>query len=365
MYSIPYLDLSISDEEERNELLKAIERVLKHGRLILGPEVLEIEKKLAEYCGRKYAVGVASGTDALFLALRALNIGIGDEIITNAYSWIATANTIYMAGATPVFADVLSDLTIDPYAVEELINEKTKGIIAVNYSGRICDFDRINSIAEKYGIYVIEDASQSFGAYRKGQIAGSFGTISCISLNPMKVFGACGESGVVLTNDNEVKQILECDRYNGMKNKTTFIKPGLNSRIDTIQAAILLHRLKNVESIISKRREIANFYNNQLKKLEINVFEDYDGIESSYFSYFIQIDYRDELLSFLNSRQIECKVRDSDYLPIQPVYNTCKENASHIKSIYKNFLLLPLSEILDAVHVERIVNEIKLFIESK
>jgi len=361
MEKIPFLDLSIQDKEERNALLSSIEVVFKHGRIILGPEVLEFEKKIASYCHRKYAIGVASGTDSLILSLRALGVKKGDKIITNAYSWIATANAIFSLGASPVFADILPDLTLDPHSVRNLITEKTKGIIAVNYSGRICDFQKLQLIADENELFLIEDASQSFGAKRNNCIAGSFGHISCISLNPMKTLAACGEAGVVLTNNKSIKELIEIDRYNGMENKTICIKPGLNSRIDTLQAAILLHRFKMINQIIDKRRKIAQYYNQELKSSGIHVFEDQKDMCSSYFSYFIETKHRDALLSYLDSRKIECKIRDSDYLPAQPAYRTCKNNAIYANKLYPNLLLLPMSENLQKSQIIRIINNINQF----
>lgn len=364
MNKIPYLDLRIRDQQELNGILSSIERVLRHGILIMGPELSELEEKVAAYCNRKYAIGVASGTDALFLTFRALGLKHGDEVITNSYSWIATANAIHLTGAVPVFADILPDLTLDPHSVKKMITGRTKAILAVNYSGRVCDYDKLSQIARDHKLHLIEDASQSFGARRQEKIAGSFGEISCISLNPMKLFGACGEAGIILTDSQKIKAIIEVDRYNGMENKIICNNPGVNSRMDTLQAAILLYRLKNFSKIIKRRREIALLYNEKFKRLGITVFEDGNEILSSYFSYFIGVDNREALLEHLESNGVECKLRDSDYLPGQPAYQNCKADTPNAKRLFEKLVLLPASEALSNDQVNKIINEVTMYIRG-
>ena len=169
--SIRYLDLSVKDPGLKSRLLGAVGRVLDHGRVVLGPEVEEFESKLAAFCGRKFAVGVSSGTDALYLALRALNIGPGDEVITTPMSWIATLNAIIMTGAAPVFVDIDEGLNLNPELIEAAITDRTKAIVPVHFTGKVCDMDRITQIADEHGLLVIEDAAQAFGATYKGKTA--------------------------------------------------------------------------------------------------------------------------------------------------------------------------------------------------
>lgn len=201
MMKVRYLDLSVRDQLHKEQLLAAVDKVLSHGIFILGPEVKEFEKKIADCCGRKYALGLSSGTDALYVALRALGIGPGDEVITTPLSWIATLNAISVAGATPVFADIGPDLNMDPGLIENLITSRTKAVVPVHYTGQMCDMFRICEIAERNHLVVIEDAAQSFSANINGRTAGSFGKISCFSMNPMKVFHSYGEAGAVVTDD--------------------------------------------------------------------------------------------------------------------------------------------------------------------
>src|SRR5437588_362164 len=174
---VPFLDLRITDDEERQELLTAVENLFRHGRIILGPEVQELESQIAARFGRKYAVGVNSGTDALYLGLKSLGIGPGDEVITTVLSWIATTNAIALTGATPVFADIGDDLNVDPASVRKLITPRTKALMPVHYTGKVCQMSALMQIAEDNELLVIEDASQAFDARYQGHLAGSFGDI--------------------------------------------------------------------------------------------------------------------------------------------------------------------------------------------
>ena len=187
--NVPFFDLRVSDLALRKELLDSIEGVLNHGRILFGPEVAEFEDKVAQAAGTKYALGCASGSSALYLALKCLDIGPGDEVITTPLTWIITGNAILECGATPVFADVRDDFNIDPDAIESAITSKTKAIIPVHFTGLMCAMNRICDIAEKNDIYIIEDAAQAFGAEYKQKRSGSFSTIGIFSMNSMKVLG--------------------------------------------------------------------------------------------------------------------------------------------------------------------------------
>ena len=201
------MDLKISDLSERKNLLAAVGKVLEHGMFIQGEEHNAFERAAASYCNRKYCIAVNSGTDALFLALKALGIGKGDEVITTALSWIATANAIHLTGAKPIFADITNSLNIDPHCVQKLINHKTRAILPVHYGGRICNMNALCKIARDHNIHLVEDASQAFGAKYDGKISCSFGDLACVSLNPMKTLAACGEAGIVLTDCHDLKKI--------------------------------------------------------------------------------------------------------------------------------------------------------------
>ncbi len=359
--TVPFLDLRITDGAVRSELLEAIEAVFRHGRFILGPEVEALEQKVAAYCGRRVAVGVGSGTDALLLALKGLGIGPGDEVITTALSWIATANAIAVAGATPVFADIGDDLNIDPSRAADLITPRTKAIVPVHYTGKVCDMAQLMRLADEHGLDVIEDAAQAFGAMRDGRRAGSFGRAACFSMNPMKVFGACGEAGIVVTDDEALHRRLLALRYNGMVDKDECGEPGLNGRIDTLQAAILLRRLPDAERIIERRRYLAERYSDRLAgvvETPRQAAEEYDV----FYTYTIRTERRDELSAFLESKGIEAKVRDRYLMPEQPAYrDTARGSYPNARRLVGRLLSLPLHEKMTEADVDYVAESVQTF----
>lgn len=358
---IPFLDLRVLNLNEKKEILSAIEKVLDHGRIVLGPEVQEFEKQVAQYCNTKYAIGVSSGSDAIHLALRALDIKSGDEVITTSLSWIATANAISKTGATPIFADIRDDLNIDPQHVECLITKKTKAILAVHYTGRVCDMDSLTKIAKDNNIFLIEDAAQAYGAMYKNQKAGSFRDIGCFSMNPMKILNGIGEAGVVVTNDQKIYDKLSILRYSGTINREKCVEISLNHRLDTLQAAILLTRMKWLDAIIKKRRENAKLYNERLKDV-VKVPEEKDYEKSVYYTYIILADKRDELKEYLESKNIETKIQHPILMPNQPIYSTYKKSKyPNAEKICKQLLCLPANEKINLKEIDIVSNEIRKF----
>ena len=358
---VPFLDLSITSEEERSELLDAVETVMKHGRLVLGPEVEEFETRFAEHCGRNYAVGVSSGTDALYLGLRSLGIGPGDEVIAPSLSWIATANAISLTGATPVFADIADDQNISPDSVRRLISDKTKALLPVHFNGKVCQMDKLSEIVREHNLLMIEDAAQSFSARFNDSVAGSFGDIACFSLNPMKIFAAVGEAGVIVTDDPEIKKRLISLRYAGTIDRELCVEPGLNSRLDTIQAAMLLVRFNNVENIVKRRREVAGSYSELLRDLVVTP-EDSDGERQVYYTYTIRCENRDELKKHLESKGIEVKIRNPILMPLQPGYKyKSRAEFSNAEKIIGEILSLPASEAVSNEEIEYVVSSITEF----
>ena len=362
--SVPFLDLRITDEHVRNELLAAVDTVFRHGRIVMGPEVQELERQVAAHCGRQYAVGVNSGTDALFLGLKGLGIGPGDEVITTSLSWIATANAIAVTGATPVFADIRDDLNIDPVSVERLITDRTKAIMPVHYTGKVCRMPDLMPLAEAHGLQIVEDASQAFDARYQGRKAGSFGTIGCFSMNPMKVFEACGEAGMVVTDDKDIYERLQALRYNGTVNRETCIETSINGRIDTLQAAILLQRLKGVEEIIRRRREIAGWYNDLLDGVVRTPGEEVDEWDV-YYTYTIQAARRDELKDYLEDRGVETKIQHPILMPDQPAYrDVVRGEFTNARRLSKQILCVPANEKVSREDVEYVASNIRAFHQS-
>lgn len=256
-----FIDLKAQYNLIENEILQSIKKVLDHGQYIMGPEVSELEKQLAHFVGAKHAIVNASGTDALFMALLALEIQPGDEIITTPFSFFATAEVIALAHAIPVFVDI-DPLTynIDPLKLEAAITKKTKAIMTVNLYGQCADYDAINAIAAKYNLPVIEDAAQSFGATYKGKSSCNVATIGCTSFFPSKPLGGYGDSGACFTNDDAIAQKLIEIRLHGQNARYCHSRIGINGRMDTIQAAILIEKLKLFPGELVKRQQLADNY---------------------------------------------------------------------------------------------------------
>jgi dTDP-4-amino-4,6-dideoxygalactose transaminase len=361
---IPFLDLRVTDKFEFDSIISSISKVLNHGQMVMGPEIQILENEISKYCFRKFCVSVGSGTDALYLSLRALDIGTGDEVITTSLSWIATANAIALTGAKPIFADINDDLNISSLSVESLITKKTKAILVVNYTGKVADMDQLAAIAKKNDIYLIEDGSQSFGAKYKERPSGSFGILSAISHNPMKVFGAIGEAGSILCDDVNLYNRLVSLRYNGTINRETCIEPSLNGRMDTVQAAILIEKLKTLQNIIEKRQNNANYYNKHLSDIIIKpVQKIYEN--DTYYTYTIKYEKRNELKTFLENNGVETKIQHLLLMPEQPAY---KDKAigdfKNAKKIVNNVLCLPVYEKLTETELEFICKLINSFVDQ-
>lgn len=358
---VPFLDLRITDKTETDHILGILEKVLNHGKLVMGPEIELFESKVAAFCSRQHAVSVGSGTDSLYLALRALRIGSGDEVITTSLSWIATANAIALTGATPVFADINEDLNINPDSVKSLVTSKTKAILAVNYTGKICDMDSLTDIAKNNNLFLIEDGSQSFGAKYKGNYCGSFGIISGISHNPMKVFAALGEAGTVLCNDAEINERLISLRYNGTVNRETCMEPSLNGRMDTLHAAVLIDRLDRLNEVIYKRRANAAFYKQNITAPVRLPFEQ-SHEQDVFYTFTIQTSKRDELRAYLEEKGIETKIQHQLLMPQQPAYrDNTKGKFTNAEKIVKEVLCIPIHEKLTQEQLVYVASTINTF----
>jgi dTDP-4-amino-4,6-dideoxygalactose transaminase len=358
--NIPIRNLSITDADEKHELLSIFERVLDHGQFILGHEVERFEKLFADFCSTKYCVGVANGTSALYLILKALGIGPNDEVITTPLSWIATLNCIHMTGATPVFADISDDLNINADSVQNIINSNTKAILPVHFTGRICDMDKILSIAQKENLMVLEDSAQAAGAVYKGRPAGSFGYASAFSFNPMKVFGALGEGGAITTNDEILRDKLRSLRYLGTVNREICINPELNHKIDALQAAFLSFRLPKLSNKVSFRINLAQHYNKLLKGV-VKTPVITDTGRSVFFDYTIIAENRDKLFDRLSSRGIEARIKHAPLMCDQPAYSYLNHpNIPHARDLIKKILTLPLHDkmtLRDIEHIAGIISE--------
>ena len=262
---IVFCDLSEQYQRYQESINSRIQTVLNHGQYILGPEVGELENRLANYVGVTHAIGVASGTDALLMCLMALGVGPGDEIITTPFSFFATAEVICLLGAKPVFADIDPvTYNIDPANIEVLITDKTKAIMPVSLYGQCAEFDQINEIAARHGLPVIEDAAQSFGAEYRGRKSCGLSTMACTSFFPSKPLGCYGDGGAIFTNDDNIAQKLKWIRVHGQDKRYHHAIVGINGRLDTLQAAILLAKLEHFEDEIQLRNQVAQRYSSLL-----------------------------------------------------------------------------------------------------
>ena len=267
--NIPLVDLKAQYDTIKEEVNRAIAQVIEGGQFILGPEVKAFEEEIAAYLGVKYAVGVASGTDALHLALLACGIKPGDEVITPPFTFIATAEAITHCGATPVFVDIdPGTYNIDPAKIEPKISRRTKAILPVHLYGQSADMDAILELARKHNLILIEDCAQALGAEYKGKKVGSLGDASCLSFFPSKTLGAYGDGGMVVTNSSEIAEIVDMLRKHGAKVTYYHLLPGFNSRLDALQAAVLRVKLRHLDGWNRLRREKALLYTQQLSQID-------------------------------------------------------------------------------------------------
>ncbi len=319
---VPLLDLKRQYASIKDELDQAVLSVLAETKFILGPEVKSFEEKVAGYCGAKFGIGVASGTDAILLALRACGVGSGDEVITSAFTFFATAGAITRLGATPVFVDIDPDTyNIAPEHIERKITPKTKVIMPVHLYGQCADMDPINQIARKHHLKVVEDAAQAIGAKYKGKKAGALGDFGCFSFFPSKNLGAAGDGGLVTTSDPVMADIVRILRVHGAKPKYFHSIVGYNSRLDTLQAAILSVKLKYLDGWTVKRREHAAAYNMAFKGLDVITPKEEHLNYHIYNQYTIAVKNRDKLLAALKENQIGHEIYYPVPLHLQECYH--------------------------------------------
>jgi UDP-2-acetamido-2-deoxy-ribo-hexuluronate aminotransferase len=267
---IEFIDLKTQQARIKDQIDAAIQRVLAHGQYILGPEVAELEEKLAGYTGAKHCITVANGTDALQIAQMALGIGPGDEVITPGFTYIATAETVALLGAKPVYVDIdPRTYNLNPALLEAAITPRTKAIVPVSLYGQCADFDAINVIAAKYGVPVIEDAAQSFGATYKGRKSCNLSTIACASFFPSKPLGCYGDGGAIFTSNDELAKVMRQIARHGQDRRYHHIRVGVNSRLDTLQAAVLLAKLEIFDDEIASRQRVAAEYGRLLGEVGI------------------------------------------------------------------------------------------------
>ncbi|MCH8741635.1 DegT/DnrJ/EryC1/StrS family aminotransferase [Patescibacteria group bacterium] len=364
-YKVPFVNYRLQYKELKQEINKTTQRVLSRGDLILRKDVKDFEKKLADFVGVKYAVGLNSGTDGLFLSLLAAGIGKGDEVITVSHTFIASIAPIVHVGAKPILVDVGDDFLMDLDQAEEVITKKTKAIIPVYLNGRMCDMGRLTNIARKHNLIVIEDAAQALGASFKDKIAGSFGFTGFFSFYPAKVLGCFGDGGAVTTNNSKVANIIRLFRDHGQKTKTKITFYGWNSRLDNLQAAFLNMKFKYLKKWIKRRRDIARLYGKGLFKigeLKLPFSPDSDSRFFDVFqNYVLRAQRRNDFFEFLKKKGIETLVKDPIPLHWQKGLFLSRFHLPYTEQLAKEVISLPMYPELTGTQIEYVIDCVKDF----
>lgn len=355
-----FIDLAAQQAIIKEKINTNIQSVLSHGQYILGPQVAELEEKLASFVGVKHCISVANGTDALQIAQMAFGIGPGDEVITPGFTYIATAETVALLGAKPVYVDVKPDTyNLDPAKLEAAITPKTKAIIPVSLYGQCADFDEINAIAAKHGIPVIEDAAQSLGATYKGKQSCNLSTIACTSFFPSKPLGCYGDGGAIFTNDDELAKILRQIARHGQDRRYHHIRVGINSRLDTIQAAILLPKLEILPDEIQKRQQVAQWYKDNLSKSTEIILPYIEKHNLSvYAQYTIQVQDRDTMQAKLKDQGIPTAIHYPIPLNKQPAVADGNAKLPVGDAVAEMVISLPFHPYMTEADVEKVVNAV-------
>lgn len=352
-----FTDLKAQYRELKADIDTRIAKVLEHGQYILGPEVAELEERLADYTGAAHCISVANGTDALQVALMAIGVGAGDEVITPGFSYIATAETVALLGAKPVYVDIQeATYNIDPTLIEAAITERTKAIIPVSLYGRCADFDAINSIAKRHNLRVIEDGAQSFGATYFGRKSGNLCDIGCTSFFPSKPLGCYGDGGAILTSDPDLALVMRQIARHGQDRRYHHIRVGINSRLDTIQAAILLAKLDAFEQELDVRQMVASRYTRALSEAGFDFVPRIpQGYRSAWAQYTIRIKNRDSVQARLKAMGIPTAVHYPIPLNKQPAVADDAVSLPMGNLVAGEVMSLPMSGYLEGSDQARVI----------
>ena len=364
MTKVSYVELSNYWKLEKHDLSKIIDEVMAAGTFVGGRYVDEFERNVEKYTGAKYCVSLNSGTDALVCAMVALGIRPGDEVITPPNSFVASTAAIVHIGAVPVFVDVLQDQTIDPFKIREAITSKTKAIMPVHLTGRMCKMDEINSIAKEYGLMVLEDSAQSIGSSFKGVMSGRASNVGCFSAHPLKNLNACGDAGFIITDDAGVAQDIKSMRNHGLVARNTVEKFGYVSRMDALQAAILSYRLDRIDSVIKTRRRNAFLYRELLDTRYVYMPEESEAYFNTFHTFVIQVDKRDELLACLGDNGVQTAIHYPVPIHIQPAakyLGYSEGDFQNTESQASRILTLPINQFITEKQIEYVASVINKF----
>ena len=368
---VKFFDLKVKDKKIKKNLVKRFSSFLDKGNFFIGPEVVKLEKYLSKKNNSKYCVCLSSGSSALYLALKASGIKPGDEVITTPLSWIITSNAIVECGAKPVFVDVDNSMNIDANLIESKITKKTFAILPMHYAGLMCDMVKINNIAKKYKIKVIEDAAQSFGAKLNNQNSGNFSDVASFSLNPMKPLAGYGEAGFIVTNSKKIYSRIIKLRHAGTiidkkkKNMNLCYEVSLNHKIDNLNATLLIESLKNFKSKFKQIEKLSRIYEINLPKNVKLQKKDKNKIHARYV-FPVLVEKRDKLKYHLLNKGIETKIFNKPLIPHVPAYRNIikKYNIKNANRIIKKNLILPCHEKMSEKQVFYVINQIKKFYEK-
>ena len=366
MHTIKFVDLSSQYLSIKREILNKIDEVLTSGDYILSNEVESFEKSFAKFCDTKYAVSVANGSDALFICLKSLGIGPGDEVITAPNSFVATAWAIANTGAKIVFCDVDETMNVNPNLIENLISKNTRAILPVHLTGRIANMTKINKISQKYDIHVLEDSAQAIGATLNGEKAGSFGNCAGFSLHPLKNLHVYGDGGIITTNDENIYHFLKKYRNHGLKNRNECEFWGVNSRLDEVQAGIANIKLKYINKWNNRHREIANKYIAELGQYVI--VPRYSKIEAPVFHRFmIQTPQRNKLKNYLMKKGVHTAIN----YPIPLPYHQAAKKYGYkygdfpvTEKLSNTILSLPIYPTLSNSMVDYVIQKVIQFFDE-
>ncbi|EDY85624.1 Cys/Met metabolism pyridoxal-phosphate-dependent enzyme [gamma proteobacterium HTCC5015] len=351
-----FIDLGAQQARIKDQIDANIQKVLAHGQYIKGPEVAELETELAEFTGAKHCIGVANGTDALQIALMAADIGPGDEVITPGFTFIATAEAVAVVGAKPVYIDVQENTyNLDPEQIESLITPNTKAIIPVSLYGQCADFDAINGIAEKHGLTVIEDGAQSLGASYKGRRSCNLSHMGTVSFFPSKPLGCYGDGGAILTSDDELAEQIKIIANHGQDRRYHHARIGLNSRLDTLQAAILLPKLEIFQDELDKRDQVAKLYTQKLNAAGVYTtpFIEEHNI-SAWAQYTVRVPNREQVQEQLKEAGIPTAVHYPVPLNHQPAVQDLSAKLPVGDKVAREVMSLPMHPYMTEEQIDRI-----------
>ena len=353
-----FIDLKSQYQRIKPQIDAAIQRVFDHGQYILGPEVAELEEKLVAYTGAKHCISVANGTDALQIALMALGVGPGDEVITPGFTYIATAETVALLGAKPVYVDVdVRTYNLDPALLDAAITPRTKAIVPVSLYGQCADFDSINAIALRHRIPVIEDAAQSFGASYKGRKSCNLSSIACASFFPTKPLGCYGDGGAIFTSDDELAKVIRQIARHGQERRYHHVRVGVNSRLDTLQAAILLPKLAILDEELEQRQTVAARYSRLLNEAGVKATPYVDAHNvSAWAQYTVRVPGRDQVQKMLSEAGVPTAVHYPIPLNKQPAVADANVRLPVGDEIAAQVMSLPMSPGLTETDQDRVIS---------